>query len=55
VEFDYEDIGPVRLEVGASVYQPPGIRHREVAHSDDLELLEITSPAAFETNAVDIS
>lgn len=49
VEFEYEDIGPVRLEPGASVYQPPGIRHREVAHSDDLELLEITSPAEFET------
>lgn len=49
VEFEYEDIGAVRLEPGASVYQPPGIRHREVAHSDDLELLEITSPAEFET------
>lgn len=49
VEFEYEDIGTVRLEPGASVYQPPGIRHREVAHSDDLELLEITSPAEFET------
>jgi mannose-6-phosphate isomerase-like protein (cupin superfamily) len=49
VEFEYEDIGPVRLEAGSSVYQPPGIRHREVAHSDDLEMLEITSPAQFET------
>lgn len=49
VEFEYEDIGVVRLEPGASVYQPPGIRHREVAHSDDLALLEITSPAEFET------
>jgi mannose-6-phosphate isomerase-like protein (cupin superfamily) len=48
-EFEYEDIGIVRIEAGASVYQPPGIRHREIAHSDDLELLEITSPAAFET------
>jgi quercetin dioxygenase-like cupin family protein len=49
-EFEYEDIGTVRIEAGASVYQPPGVRHREIAHSDDLELLEITSPAEFETH-----
>ncbi len=49
-EFEYEDIGTVRLEAGSSVYQPPGVRHREIAHSDDLELLEITQPAAFETH-----
>ena len=49
VEFEYADIGAVRLEVGASVYQPPGVRHREVRHSDDLEMLEITSPAEFAT------
>ena len=49
VEFEYEDIGLVRLEAGSSVYQPPGIRHREVLHSDDLEMLEVTSPAEFET------
>jgi len=51
VEFEYEDAGRVRLEPGTSVYQPPGIRHREIAHSDDLELLEITSPAEFSTQA----
>ncbi len=49
VDFEYEDIGAVHLKAGASIYQPPGIRHRELAHSDDLELLEITSPAEFET------
>jgi quercetin dioxygenase-like cupin family protein len=49
VEFEYEDIGMVRLEAGSSVYQPPGVRHREVRHSDDLEMLEITSPAEFVT------
>ncbi len=49
VEFEYEDIGMVRLEVGSSVYQPPGVRHREVRHSEDLEMLEITSPAEFAT------
>ena len=50
VEFEYADIGRVRLEADSSAYQPPGIRHREVAHSDDLEMLEITAPAAFETH-----
>lgn len=52
VEFEYEDVGRVRLEAGSSVYQPPGVRHRELAHSDDIEMLEITAPAEFETVVV---
>ncbi|MCS6890606.1 MAG: cupin domain-containing protein [Rhodovarius sp.] len=53
VTFDYEDIGRVTLRAGSTVLQPPLIRHREVGHSDDLELIEITSPAEFETETVD--
>jgi quercetin dioxygenase-like cupin family protein len=49
VTFTYEDIGEVTFRPGDSVLQPPMVRHVEVAHSEDLELLEITSPAAFET------
>ncbi|MFN3447742.1 MAG: cupin domain-containing protein [Roseococcus sp.] len=49
VRFEYEDIGEVTLTAGSSVLQPPRIRHRELAHSDDLELVEITSPAEFVT------
>jgi len=49
VRFEYEDIGEVLLQPGDCVYQPPRIRHRELAHSDDLELIEITSPAEFKT------
>lgn len=49
VRFEYEDAGEVLLRAGDSVYQPPRVRHLEVAHSDDLELLEITSPAEFHT------
>ena len=49
VRFEYSDIGEVLLHPGDSVYQPAGIRHRELAHSEDMELLEITSPAEFET------
>ena len=49
VDFDYDGTGRVRLEAGSSVVQPPGIRHVELAHSDDLEMLEITLPAEFPT------
>ena len=49
VKFEYEEEGEITLREGSSVLQPPGIKHREVSHSDDLELLEICSPAEFET------
>lgn len=52
VEFEYEDIGFVRLEAGSTVMQPPLVRHREVRHSDDVEMLEVTSPAEFVTRVV---
>jgi len=42
----------VVVEPGDCVHQPPGIRHREIAHSDDVEILEITGPAEFETKNV---
>jgi mannose-6-phosphate isomerase-like protein (cupin superfamily) len=47
--FDYEGYGEHRLVAGSTVYQPPGVRHKEIAHSDDFEVLEITMPAEFET------
>jgi len=53
IEFEYEGQGVVRLLAGSSVHQPPGIRHREMGHSEDLELLEIVMPAEFETKEVD--
>ncbi|RSH81666.1 uncharacterized protein EHS24_007847 [Apiotrichum porosum] len=53
VEFEYEgQDGVVHLEPGDSVYQPPGIRHREVAHSDDVEMLEVVLPGDFGTEEV---
>ncbi len=52
VRFEYEDIGEVELRAGDVVYQPPRVRHREIAHSDDVEMLEITSPATFQTMEV---
>ncbi len=52
VRFAYDGVGEVLLEAGAFVHQPPGIRHVEIAHSDDVETLEITLPTEFETEAV---
>lgn len=49
VEFEYEGEGKVILRPGSCVLQPAGIVHRELRHSDDMELIEITSPAEFET------
>jgi quercetin dioxygenase-like cupin family protein len=53
VAFEYEGQGEHILHAGSCVLQPPGIRHREVTHSDDMELIEITSPAEFETHAAE--
>ena len=58
VVFEYEETpdgqgGEHLLREGACVLQPPGIRHREVRHSDDLELIEIVSPAEFDTAPCD--
>ncbi len=53
IEFEYEDQGIVRLEAGSCVYQPPEIRHREVGHSEDVEMLEIVMPGDFQTEVVD--
>ncbi|HZP87532.1 MAG TPA: cupin domain-containing protein [Burkholderiales bacterium] len=50
IKFDYEGVGEVTLTPGSCVHQPPGIRHTELAHSDDLELIEIVSPAEFKTH-----
>jgi quercetin dioxygenase-like cupin family protein len=53
IEFEYEGQGVVRLEAGSCVYQPPQIRHCELGHSPDLELLEIVMPGDFGTREVD--
>lgn len=52
IEFEYEGQGVVRLEAGSCVHQPPGIRHREIGHSEDIELLEVVLPADFATEEV---
>jgi mannose-6-phosphate isomerase-like protein (cupin superfamily) len=52
IEFEYEGQGRVRLEAGSCVHQPSQIRHREVGHSEDIEMLEVVLPAGFETEEV---
>ena len=53
IKFNYEGVGDVLLEPGTCVHQPPGIRHTELGHSDDLELLEIVMPGHFATASDD--
>ena len=53
IEFEYEGQGIVRLEAGSCVHQPPEIRHRELGHSEDIEMLEIVIPGNFTTEEVD--
>ena len=52
IEFEHEGQGVVRLEAGSCVHQPRGIRHREIGHSEDIEMLEIVLPADLEAEQV---
>ena len=53
VIFKYENEGEFKLKEGDCVHQIPGIKHEEIEHSVDLEMLEITMPADFETKMCD--
>ena len=50
VRMEYEGIGRMVMRAGTCFYQPPRIRHRELAHSKDLEMLEVVAPANFATH-----
>jgi len=52
IRFTYEGQGEHTFRPGDCCLQPPGIVHNELDCSDDLELLEITSPGDFATVAV---
>ena len=49
IEFEYEGEGTHRYEAGSCFFQPKNIRHLELGHSDDLEMIEIVSPGDFRT------
>ena len=53
VKLTYEGHGEHTFHAGDCYLQPAGIVHDELDCSDDLELLEIYSPAVHETVAVD--
>ena len=52
IKFVYEDHGEHTFTKGDCILQPPGIVHNELDCSDDVEILEIYSPAVHETRAV---
>ena len=41
IELEYDDIGKVRLEKDALAYQPPTVRHAELARGDDAVIVEV--------------
>jgi len=52
VLFEYEGVGRVLMKAGSCFYQPPRIRHRELKHSKNLEMIEVVAPANFKTHSV---
>lgn len=52
VRFWYDGSGETLAKAGTCILQPPGIAHDVLEWSDDLELLEVTSPHDFETQAL---
>ena len=53
IKFVYEREGEQTFQAGDCVLQPAGIVHNELDCSDDLEVLEIYSPAIHQTVVVD--
>lgn len=52
-KFEYEGEGERTIRKGDCVLQKPMIKHREIACSEDFEVLEIVSPADFATKIVE--
>ena len=52
-KFEYEGVGVRTLHQGDCVNQVPMTKHREIECSNDLEILEIVSPANFKTTIVE--
>jgi mannose-6-phosphate isomerase-like protein (cupin superfamily) len=53
IKFVYEREGEHIFHAGDCVLQPPGIVHNELECSDDVEILEVYSPAVHPTVVVD--
>lgn len=50
LKFHYKETGAFVLNAGDCILQGPD-PHAELEHSDDLEILEVASPADFETKS----
>jgi len=48
-KFHFDNEGEITVRKGDCYYQPDGLVHDALYMSDDCELLEITTPADFET------
>ena len=51
--FEYEGEGKRTIRKGDCILQKPMIKHREIACSEDFEVLEIVSPGDFATKIVE--
>lgn len=51
--FEYQGEGVRTIKKGDCINQRPGIPHREVACSEDFEVLEVVAPANFATRVVE--
>ena len=49
VDLEFEDGRTLRVKAGESLLIPGGLRHNEIATSDDFELLEVCVPAEMGT------
>src|SRR5947209_18099172 len=53
VELEFETGEMLRLEPGDTVYIPGGMKHNELRTSDDLEILEVSTPGEIGTVTCD--
>ena len=51
--FEWEGVGVRTIRKGDCINQIPMIKHRELAMSEEFEVLEIVAPADFQTYVVD--
>ncbi|MBV9862396.1 MAG: cupin domain-containing protein [Alphaproteobacteria bacterium] len=49
VELEFEDGEVMKLEAGDSVFIPGGMRHNEIRTSNDVEILELSTPGELGT------
>ncbi|MCY3673145.1 MAG: cupin domain-containing protein, partial [Alphaproteobacteria bacterium] len=49
VDLEFETGETLRIQAGESLFIPGGLKHNEIATSDDLEILELSIPAEMGT------